>query len=247
MKNMDQVGLKQGLAVVLAFLVLGVSSCRKPMRGEGQGKVEEAGEAEKEEVAEKETETPDEKEPEVTDPEDGAEDGEGPADAPEISGIADVTPEREDMKNNEPLTLPVNRVFRDKEGRELDAQVIGRNSLNLTVIRQADGTRFDLPIDSLSVEDQAWARTLAFQAAPAHRQMQEGVAEVVEEPPYITSRLEQIARLEEKIRRLEVETKNTANAMIKRSNQDRIKAAEAEIKDMKADISLYEARTGGRP
>lgn len=153
---------------------------------------------------------------------------------PEISGILDALPGRKE-KEPEKTPLPVERVLFDNQGRELDATVVGRTALNLTVIRRADEMQFDIPVESLSVEDQAWARTLAFQAAP---KMEETEAEkAAEADPYVQSRLDQIARLEAKIKRYEGLAKTGDNPMMRKTYMERIREWKQDILKMKYDIN----------
>lgn len=58
------------------------------------------------------------------------------------------------------------RTLTDNAGRPLEATIIGRGTTSITVIRKSDGSRFDIPYDRLSAEDQAFAKTLPLAPAP---------------------------------------------------------------------------------
>jgi hypothetical protein len=61
--------------------------------------------------------------------------------------------------------FPITRTLTDNTGRPLEATIIGRGITSITVIRKSDGSRFDIPYDRLSAEDQAFVVKLPFQAA----------------------------------------------------------------------------------
>ncbi len=65
-----------------------------------------------------------------------------------------------------PPTLPVRWTLTDVEGRRLDATIIGRGSSSITLVRDQDGKRFELPVARLSNADRSRVATLPVRAAP---------------------------------------------------------------------------------
>jgi hypothetical protein len=61
--------------------------------------------------------------------------------------------------------FPITRTLTDNTGRPLEATIIGRGMTSITVIRKSDGSRFDIPYDRLSAQDQAFVVKLPFHAA----------------------------------------------------------------------------------
>lgn len=66
---------------------------------------------------------------------------------------------------NSKTEFPITRTLTDSAGRPLEATIIGRDTTSITVIRKSDGSRFDIPYDRLSAEDQAFVVKLPLQAA----------------------------------------------------------------------------------
>lgn len=172
-------------------------------------------------------------------------DGEEKSGFPEMADVLDALPGRKE-KEPERIPLPVDRVLTDSQGRELDATVIGRNSLRLTVVRRADEARFDIAIEDLSVEDQAWARTLTFQAVPLESDGTDGAGSGApkEVPPYIKSREERIAHLEERIVRYKSMGKSSSNTIMRKEYISKVIDMKKEIDELKTDIQTYDYRRG---
>jgi len=60
-----------------------------------------------------------------------------------------------------PVELPVRWTLTDTEGKTLEADIIGRTSKTLTIIRTADRKQFEVPINRLSEADQTRIKTLS--------------------------------------------------------------------------------------
>ncbi|MAS94737.1 MAG: hypothetical protein CMO55_16180 [Verrucomicrobiales bacterium] len=56
--------------------------------------------------------------------------------------------------------FPIKRTLTDKNGREMEASIVGRSENSLNIIRIDDRKSFVLPINRLSEEDQTFARSL---------------------------------------------------------------------------------------
>lgn len=142
-------------------------------------------------------------------------------------------PEKRQATLREMITLPVNRVLTDAQGRELDAVILGKNQTHLYVTRKVDNTNFEVAIETLSPADQSFADAIPFQRPPSNFE------DNIVHPPYIKSRLEAIADLEEKIEVLYNEIESTSNSMIVRTKETQIKKNEKEIERFRSDIEKY--------
>lgn len=69
-------------------------------------------------------------------------------------------------------TIPVQWKLTDVEGRSLDATIVGKRDSFLTLVRTADGKRFDLPLDRLSEADQKRVKALDNKSAPTKHHME---------------------------------------------------------------------------
>ena len=139
----------------------------------------------------------------------------------------------------EKIVVPVDKVLTDTEGRELDAIVLGKNHTHLFVTRKVDNLNFEVAIETLSPADQKFAEAIPFQRPPSD------FADNKVYPPYIKSRLEAIADLEEKNEVLRGEISGTTNSMIVRTKETQIKKNEKEIERFRADIEKYRLNNPG--
>lgn len=71
-----------------------------------------------------------------------------------------------EFKGRIQIPLPVNRVLVDVNGRQLDCTIIGKNALNLVVVRKGDGNRLTVPVEMLSDADQDFVAGLLDQRPP---------------------------------------------------------------------------------
>lgn len=78
----------------------------------------------------------------------------------------------EPVKAEVPLTLPVRWELTDVEGRVLKVSIIGRSATSITIVRESDGKRFELPVERLSANDRKRVTRLVVQIAPAKAPME---------------------------------------------------------------------------
>lgn len=69
-------------------------------------------------------------------------------------------------------TLPARWTLTDVEGRTLQATIIGRNATSITLVREQDGKRFDLPVERLADSDRRRIATLPLRPAPEKSSME---------------------------------------------------------------------------
>ncbi len=69
-------------------------------------------------------------------------------------------------------TLPARWTLTDVEGRTLQATIIGRNADTITIVREQDGKRFDLPVARLAEADRRRVATLPVRPAPPKSPME---------------------------------------------------------------------------
>lgn len=142
--------------------------------------------------------------------------------------------------------LPVDKVLTDSQGRPLDARIIAKDDREIHVVRKSDRMNFTVPVASLSPADQQFVSKLESRPRPAgfrHGEVFGAGAELPlladEEPPYLRTRREAIARLKERILLLEAEIEATSNAMIQRSKGSEIERIRAEIAKLELDMQAF--------
>lgn len=69
-------------------------------------------------------------------------------------------------------TIPVRWTLTDLDGRTVDATIVGKNATSITLVRTADGKRFELPLARLSESDQKRVGDLAGKTAPSKHPME---------------------------------------------------------------------------
>lgn len=69
-------------------------------------------------------------------------------------------------------TIPVRWTLTDVDGRTLDATIVGKDSTTITLVRTADGKRFDLVLSRLSESDQTRVKRLDNKVAPTDHPME---------------------------------------------------------------------------
>lgn len=69
-------------------------------------------------------------------------------------------------------TIPVRWTLTDADGRTLDAMIVGKSSTTITLVRTADGKRFDLAMAMLSESDQTRVNQLDNKVAPSNHPME---------------------------------------------------------------------------
>jgi hypothetical protein len=69
-------------------------------------------------------------------------------------------------------TIPVRWTLTDVDGRSLDATIVGRNETTITIVRTADGKRFDLAMARLSEADRKRVSELDKKSAPTKHPME---------------------------------------------------------------------------
>lgn len=69
-------------------------------------------------------------------------------------------------------TIPVQWTLTDVEGRSLEATIVGKRNSIITLVRTADGKRFDLSVDRLSEVDKKRVNALDNKTAPTKHPME---------------------------------------------------------------------------
>ena len=143
---------------------------------------------------------------------------------------------------------PIKRMLTDQGGRPLDGGIVARSEDSLYVIRYADGMNFEIPIRTLSKEDQEFTKRLP-EIEPSPEFAHGTASQVLDpkdipaskrkEPAYIQTRLDAIKRLEESNEILLSEALSTSNSMLKKARHTQLEKNRKEIQDLKAAIDLY--------
>ena len=84
----------------------------------------------------------------------------GEVDTASLEGILQ-TQNQKKPQTPPPIELPIRWTLTDTEGKKLEADIIGRTSKTLTIIRTADRKQFEVPIGRLSEADQTRIKTLS--------------------------------------------------------------------------------------
>lgn len=132
--------------------------------------------------------------------------------------------------------IPVTRTIVNSEGQSLEVVIVGRTGQTLHFDRTSDGARYELNFGKLGWKDRIFAERLPEQAPPPV---------VKEEPvdPYIASRIQQIAKLQEKRTEFiaEIESGSLSNLLARKRQEDLI-SVEKEILELQGAIDAYRAR-----
>ncbi len=123
-----------------------------------------------------------------------------------------------------------------KDGKSIPVRITGRTTTHVEFIRQKDSKFFSYPLNKLSSKDRKFVARL-----PVAKTDDKIVPPIAKNnPPYIQSRLEQMARLEKGIFRLKREIEDEAGnpGMIKH-HQKQISSKLKEILELQQDIERY--------
>lgn len=138
------------------------------------------------------------------------------------------------------VAIPVDRVLTDNQGRSLDATIVGKSADAVQVVRKSDGLNAEIAIANLAENDRAFVEALDAVSPPdgflVGRKKESGKKEP---DPYIKSRLDEIARLEEENSRLQIEADSTTNSMVSKNRLNTIDKNEEEIEKLRTAIQLY--------
>ncbi|MDC0259542.1 hypothetical protein OAK43_04815 [Verrucomicrobiales bacterium] len=140
--------------------------------------------------------------------------------------------------DNESVSYPVSRLITDANGRELQVEILGRSDDQITIVRQSDSSRFDLPILKLSAADQSFVKRLPLKSAPKVASANSTVNSTT--PRYIQVRIEDIAQMKRDIEFKKAEIKSkTLNPILTSTRRTQINDLENEIKRITLDIETY--------
>lgn len=131
-------------------------------------------------------------------------------------------------------TYPINYTFIEPNtGKPLEAEITGRTQSHVEFIRLKDSKFFSYPIDKLTADDQKFVARLRLESTEPPQLPKE-------EPAYIQTRLEHIARREQEVTRLELEIQQEQDnpGMIKH-HQRQIADKKTEIEEFKNDIAQH--------
>lgn len=140
--------------------------------------------------------------------------------------------------DNESVSYPVSRLITDANGRELQVEILGRSDDQITIVRQSDSSRFDLPISKLSAADQSFVKRLPLKSAPKVASANSTVTSTA--PRYIQVRIEDIAQMKRDIdfKKAEIKSK-TLDPILTNTRRTQINDLENEIKRITLDIETY--------
>lgn len=144
-------------------------------------------------------------------------------------------PVSEEAEPEKPKPIP--RMLTDKEGRQIDATIIGHAPGYLTIIRSLDNQRFELAVVNLSEQDQAYVRSLPMFDPPSASDEPETEPE---EKEHSINNFQQsrIDAIEEEIDQLKEELKNYERKTIKwRTVTSEIERLEAEKQKLLAELN----------
>ncbi len=134
--------------------------------------------------------------------------------------------------------FPVSRVITNSEGKELNVLIHGKLGETLTIERVSDGSRYTIPVRSLSFKDRIFVMRLLDQRAP-------GLPAPPPEPakpevPFIARRLESIEELKRKVKlyKAEIQSRDPKDS-IYNLRREQIAAIEREIKSIEMTIETY--------
>ncbi len=137
--------------------------------------------------------------------------------------------------------FPVSRVIVNQEGKELEAKILGKWDGALTVERIADGQRFDLSVNTLSLADRAYALRLREEKAPPPPAPEPSAKP---EDPYITSRRKAINDLKERANIYTVEINSgTLSDLLHQARIEQLAKVQMEIKNLEVAIETYKFRS----
>jgi hypothetical protein len=135
--------------------------------------------------------------------------------------------------------FPVARVIVNQDGKELEANILGKWEGYLTVERSINGQRFDLPIQTLSLSDKAYAFRLREEKAPLPPPTREKA-----DAPYIASRLEAIKELKQRedVYQIEIQS-GTLSDLLQNRRAEELQSVQKEIKNLEVAIETYKFRS----
>lgn len=131
--------------------------------------------------------------------------------------------------------FPVSRVITNSEGKDLDVLIQGKSGETLTIDRVSDGTRYTIPVRSLSFMDRIFVMRLSDQEAP-------GLPKEPGKPedPYIERRLASIEELRRKsiLYKSEMQSRDRKDTLYN-LRKEQLAALEREIKALEMSIETY--------
>lgn len=139
-----------------------------------------------------------------------------------------------------PTPLPVERRLTDNGGRALDATIVARTESSLFVVRQSDGLQAEIPLATLSPDDQSFAAGLELKEPPPDFRKAAADPAKAPKPPYVASREAEIERLTRENQRLLSEAESSTNEMLVRNRRSTIQKNEEEIAKLRSAIERYQ-------
>jgi hypothetical protein len=147
------------------------------------------------------------------------------------------------------LAFPVRWTLTDTQGRRLSATLVGRTAQVVSLVRDSDGQRYDLPLDRLVPADRARVESLPLVPAPAApprppQPAGKAPAKAVARSESGPLRMKRAA-LEEKEReyqKLKTEQAGASSTIQSRSLNRRLDRLALEMSGLKAEIDQLEAR-----
>jgi len=135
--------------------------------------------------------------------------------------------------------FPVQRTLVNEDGKSLEVMIVGKIGEVLHIERTSDGARFELPLAKLGWQDRFFAERLREKTPPPVLVRKEAEPE----DPYIASRLQRIAELEQRRTEFTAEIKSGSLSQIlgRKRQQDLIEIGK-EIKELQAAIKIQSSR-----
>lgn len=139
------------------------------------------------------------------------------------------------------VEFPLVRTLVSEDGRRLEGSILGKTSRILTVERLSDGTRFDIPIETLSLKDRILALRLPNVPAPPPPREE---APPPPKDPYVVDRERLIAELTDRVTAYRSEIKSGSLSDILHRNRVRqLAEVESEIVELRNAIEAHRYRT----
>jgi len=141
------------------------------------------------------------------------------------------------------LDFPVTKTLEARDGRSIEAEVIGRTRQEVTVVRAEDEQRFAIPVEDLSRGDRLFLKRLPLRDPPPPPPPPEPDEVVKPKDFYIARREAEIAELRRKAEVLRIEVNSgTLNSMVQSTRSRQLVDIEKEIKTLETAIESYRWR-----
>lgn len=148
------------------------------------------------------------------------------------------TVEKRETVSSELVSFPLVRNLRNKEGKEIEVTLVGRNMDTVTFVRVSDSLRFTTPIETFSSIDQEFLKTLPLVAPPVEENNESPQDDATDENRFssfvearkkrIEEILDEIRDIDGKVRSLATQT-NKRNKLLKEKDKLRKEIATLEV------------------